>query len=128
MVVEKFFVMCIDVWTFCLGTEVPRHSAGSVGMYNRWPYVCTLYVNYIHNQRYCFTHARAYISHVQNSIANKEFPVSIQVQGCGETGLLHTTRYNMLRLSNKTVYSMLYLVVCIRWDIVESMAQTRPYM
>ena len=27
------------------------------------------------------------ISHVQNSIANREFPVSIQVQGCGETGL-----------------------------------------
>ena len=28
-----------------------------------------------------------HISHVQNSIANREFPVSIQVQGCGEIGL-----------------------------------------
>ena len=27
------------------------------------------------------------ISHVQNSVANREFPVSIHVQGCGEIGL-----------------------------------------
>ena len=44
---------------FCLGTEVPRHSAGSVGTAVGTA-VRTSYVNRIHNQRYCFAHARPY--------------------------------------------------------------------
>ena len=50
---------------FCLGTKVPRHSAGSVGTY----------INRIHSQRYCFAHAQAYK------------PCTNSTCGCGETGL-----------------------------------------
>ena len=67
---------------------MPRHSAGSVGTYDRT--VVHTYVRYAlivfitNDTALCmFEH----ISHIQNSIAYREFPVSIQVQGCGETDL-----------------------------------------
>ena len=49
--------------SFCLGTKVLRHSAGSVGTYSHLyirAYVRMLYVNRICNQQYCFAHAQVY--------------------------------------------------------------------
>ena len=43
---------------FCLGTEMPRHSAGSIDTYDHTA-VRTSYINRIHNQQYCFVHAPA---------------------------------------------------------------------
>ena len=69
-----------NIVTFCLGTEVLRHSAGSVGPYGG-TYVCrTLIVFITNNTALCML---GHIGHVLYSIANREFPVSIQVQGCG---------------------------------------------
>ena len=62
---------------FCLSTEVPRDSAGSVGTYNRH----TLIVFITNNT------ALRMFEHIQNSIANREFLASIQAQGWGDTGL-----------------------------------------
>ena len=57
-------------------------------MFNRTAvhtYVCrTLIVFIINDAALCMLE---HISHVQNYIANREFPVSIQVQGYGETGV-----------------------------------------
>ena len=63
---------------------MPRHSAGSVGLYSG-TYVRLMLIVFITNDT--TLRMLKHISHVQNSIANREFPVSIQVQGCGETGL-----------------------------------------
>ena len=76
--IELFF------YSFYLGTLVPRHSAGSIGLFDRTAVRTTLIV-FITNDT--ALHMLEQISHVQNSIANREFPVSIQVQECGETGL-----------------------------------------
>ena len=56
---------------------MPRHSAGSVGTYDHH----TLIV-FITNDT-----ALRMLERIQNSIANREFLESIQVQGCGDTGL-----------------------------------------
>ena len=62
-----------------------RHSAGCVGTFDR-----TAIRTYVHHTLVVFitndTTLRMleYISHV---LQNREFPVSVQVQGCGETGL-----------------------------------------
>ena len=63
---------------------MPRHIAGSVCTAVR-TYVCPTLIVFITNDTVlCMLE---HTSHVQNSIANREFPVSIQVQGCGEIGL-----------------------------------------
>ena len=49
-------------------------------------YVCPTLIVFITNDT--ALRMLEHISHVQSSIANREFPVSIQVQGCGETGLI----------------------------------------
>ena len=46
-------------------------------------------------------HNIIHVSHVQKSIASKEFQLSIQVQGCGETGLY--TLQGAIKLHSYTV-------------------------
>ena len=67
------------------------------------------YINHIHNQQYCFVHARAN-KPCTKQYCNREFPVSIQVQGCGETSLY--------TLQGAQVYTS---TRCLAHDVAHSM-------
>ena len=64
---------------------MPRHSAGSIGTFDRTAihtYVRHTLTVFITND----TTLRM-LEYISCVLRNREFPVSVQVQGCGETGL-----------------------------------------